>query len=96
MSKTEKTRCTVVSRHHKVLQLHNFMIANKSLENMGITVTNKNFVHEEVKSRINSGNACYHSGLSLSSSLLLCKDLKRTRPRFYLLFSIGVKLVLSH
>jgi hypothetical protein len=33
-------------------------------------------MHEEIKSRINSGNACYHSVQSLLSSRLLSRKLK--------------------
>jgi hypothetical protein len=36
------------------------------------TLTNQNSIHEEIKSRLNSGNACYH----LLSSSLLSKNLK--------------------
>jgi len=32
---------------------------------LGTTVTNPNCIHEEIKSRLNSGNACYHSVQSL-------------------------------
>jgi hypothetical protein len=40
------------------------------------TVTNKNMIQEEIKRRLNSGNACYHSVQSLLSSRLLSKNLK--------------------
>jgi hypothetical protein len=33
-------------------------------------------MHEEIKSRLNSGNACYHSVQSLLSSRLLSRNLK--------------------
>jgi hypothetical protein len=32
-----------------------------------ITLTNKNFILEEIKSRLKLGNACYHSGQNLLS-----------------------------
>jgi hypothetical protein len=42
-------------------------IANRSFEGvakfkyLGATPTDQNFMQEEIKSRLNSGNACYHS-----------------------------------
>ena len=38
--------------------------------------TNQNSIHEEIKSRLNSGNACYHSVLNILSSTLVSKNLK--------------------
>jgi hypothetical protein len=43
---------------------------------LGTTVTNQNFIQEEIKRRLNSGNACYHSVQSLLSSRLLSNKLK--------------------
>ena len=43
---------------------------------MGTTVTNENSVGEEIKNRLNSGNACYHSVQNLLSSRLLSTILK--------------------
>jgi hypothetical protein len=43
---------------------------------LGTTVTNQNFIQEEIKRRLNSGNACYHSVQNLLSSRLLSKNLK--------------------
>jgi hypothetical protein len=36
----------------------------------------QNLIQEEIKRRLNSGNACYHSVQSLLSSCLLSKNLK--------------------
>jgi len=41
-----------------------------------ITITNQNYIHEEIKSRLNSGNAHYYSIQHLLSSFLLSKNLK--------------------
>jgi hypothetical protein len=42
---------------------------------LGTTAENQNCIHEEIKSRLNSRNACYRSVQSLSSPLL-SKNLK--------------------
>jgi hypothetical protein len=39
-------------------------------------ITDQNCIHEEIKSRLNSGNACYHSVQSLLSSRLLSRNVK--------------------
>jgi hypothetical protein len=57
----------VMSHHQNSAQNLHSLIANKSLENLEIfryfekVVTSKNCIHEEIKSRLNLGNACYHS-----------------------------------
>jgi hypothetical protein len=57
-------------------------IANRSFESvtkfkyLGTTLTDKNYINEEIKSRINSGSSCYHSVQSLLSSRLLSRDVK--------------------
>jgi hypothetical protein len=43
---------------------------------LGTTQTNQNCIHEKFKSRVNSGNACYHSVQSLLSSHLLSTYVK--------------------
>jgi hypothetical protein len=40
------------------------------------TTTNQNSIHEEIKNRMRSENACYHSVQNLSSSTLLSKNIK--------------------
>ena len=44
--------------------------------NLGTTLTNQNSIQKEIKSRLKSGNACYHSVQNLLSSSLLAKTLK--------------------
>ena len=43
---------------------------------LGVTVTNTNDIHEEIKHRINVGNACYYSLEKILSSRLISKKLK--------------------
>jgi hypothetical protein len=41
-----------------------------------MTIYQRNSIHEEIKSRLKSGNACYHSVQNLLSSRLLSKNTK--------------------
>jgi len=43
---------------------------------LGTTLTYQNSIPEEIKTRLRSGNACYHSLQNLLSSRLLSKNLK--------------------
>jgi hypothetical protein len=43
---------------------------------LGTTLTNQNSIHEEIKSRLKSGNACYLSVQNVSSASLLSKNIK--------------------
>jgi len=55
------------------------VINKKSVEEfryLGTTLMNQNSVQEEIKSRLKSGNACYHVAQNLLSSSLLSKNLK--------------------
>jgi hypothetical protein len=55
-------------------------LANRSFVNaaqfkyLGMTVTNQNSIQEEIKGRLNSVNARYHSGQNLLSFRLLYKN----------------------
>jgi hypothetical protein len=42
----------------------------------GTTVTNQNLIQKEIKGKLNSGNACYHSVQNLLSLCLLLKNVK--------------------
>jgi ribosomal protein S2 len=78
----EKTKYMLISRNQKTGQKHSIKIANRSFEYvtkfryLGTTLTDQNCIHEEIKSRLNSGNACYHSVQSLLFSRLLSGNLK--------------------
>jgi hypothetical protein len=77
-----KTKYMLMSRSQKIGQKHNIKITNRSFEDgakfkyQGTTLTDQNCIHEEIKSRLNSGNACYRSVQSLLSSRLLSRNLK--------------------
>jgi hypothetical protein len=77
-----KTKCLLLSRNQNASQNRDIKIANRSFENvsqfkyLGTTVTNQNLIQEEMKKRLNSVNACYHSVQNLLSSRLLSKNFK--------------------
>jgi hypothetical protein len=54
-----------------------------------MTVTNQNLIQEEIKRRLNSGNACYHSVQNFLFSRLLSKHIK---IRIYRTISLPVVL----
>jgi hypothetical protein len=48
----------------------------EQLKHLETALTNQNSIQEEIKSRLNSGNACYHSVQNLLSCNWLPKILK--------------------
>jgi hypothetical protein len=52
---------------------------------LGTTVRNQNFIKEDIKRRLNSGNACYHLVQNLLSSQLLSKNVKIRLQRIIIL-----------
>jgi hypothetical protein len=78
----EKTKYMLLSRHQNAGQNPDIKLANGLFENvsqfkyLGTTVTNQNLIQEEMKRRLNSGNACYHSLQKLLFSRLLSKNVK--------------------
>jgi hypothetical protein len=78
----EKTKYMIMSRHPNSGQNQNIRIANESFESvatfkyLGTTLTYKNGIRDEIKSRLNSGNACYYSVQNLLSSFLISKNIR--------------------
>jgi uncharacterized membrane protein len=78
----EKIKYMIMSRHPNSGQNQNIRIANELFENLakfkyvGTTLTNQNDIYDEIKSRLNSGNACYYSVQNIFSSRLISKNLK--------------------
>ncbi|KAJ4427567.1 hypothetical protein ANN_25215 [Periplaneta americana] len=78
----EKTKYMIMSRDQNIVRNGTIKIGDLSFEEvekfkyLGATVTNLNDTREEIKRRINMGNACYYSVEKLLSSSLLSKSLK--------------------
>jgi hypothetical protein len=62
--------------------MHSTKLPNRSFEDVAkfkyleTTLTYQNSMHEEIKSRLNSENGCYHSVQNLLSSRLLSRNVK--------------------
>ena len=48
----------------------------EDFKHLGTTLTDQNSIQDEIKSRLKSGNACYHAVQNLLSSSLLSTNLK--------------------
>jgi hypothetical protein len=78
----EKTKYMVMSGDQNAGQNGYIQIGNKSFETvqqfkyLGTALKNQNSIHEEIKSRLKSGNACYDSVQNLLSSSLLSNNVK--------------------
>jgi hypothetical protein len=61
--------CMFISCYQSAGQNYNIKIGNRAFENvawfkyLGTIAMNQNLIHDEIKSRLNLGNACYHSCL---------------------------------
>ena len=79
---SEKTKYVITYHLQNIVHNQNVVIENLSFEKvekfkyLGVTVRNTNDIREEIKHRINMGNACYYSPEKILSSHLLSKMLK--------------------
>jgi len=75
----KKTKYMVMSQDQDARQSHSVKTDNSSFERvkefsyLRTTLRNQNSIQEEIKSRLKSGNACYHAVQNLLSSSLLSK-----------------------
>ena len=89
--KASKTKYLVISRDQNAGRIHSVRTDNSTFERVGqfkylrTTLTDQNSIAEEIKNRLKSGNACYHSVQNLLSSRLLSKKLKITIYRTVIL-----------
>jgi hypothetical protein len=80
--KQEKAKYMPMSCSQKIGQMYSIKIANRSFEGVAkfkyleTTLTDQNCVHEEINSKLNSGNACYQSIQRILSSHLLSRNVK--------------------
>ena len=78
----DKTEYMIMSRDQNAGRSHNIEIDNSSFERveefkyLGTALTNKNYIQEEIKNILKSGNAWYHSVQNLLSASLLSKNRK--------------------
>jgi len=72
----------VMSGDQNAGRSHSMKTDNSSIERveefryLGTTLTNKNSIHEEIKSRLKLGNACCHLVQNILCSSLLSKNIK--------------------
>ena len=78
----DKTKHMVMSREQNAGRIHSVRTDNITFEraeefkHLRSTLTNQNSIAEEIKSRLKSGNACYHSVQNLLSCNLRSKNVK--------------------
>jgi len=72
----DKTKYMFMHRDQNTGRSHKINTDNQSFEMveqfkyLGKTLTNQKSIQEEIKSRLNSGNVCYHSVQNLLPSIL--------------------------
>jgi hypothetical protein len=70
------SHCKKARQKHSIKIAYRFFEGVTKLKHLGTTLTDQNCMNKEIKGRLNSGNACYHSIQSLLSSRLLSRNVK--------------------
>ena len=79
----DKTKCMVMSRDQNAGRSQNIRTENRFFER--VEEFKSKFCYEEIKSRLNSGNACYYSIQNILSSRPISKNLKIKRYKIIIL-----------
>jgi signal recognition particle GTPase len=95
---SETTKYMVMSRDKNSRRNHNMKIDNKFSERVeqfkhfGTVLTTQNCIQEEIKSRLMSGNVCYHSVQKICLKFYKPKTqrLRYVEQKLCLLFCMGV------
>jgi len=61
---------------HSIKTDNGYFEREEEFKYLGTTLTDQNYIQEEIKSRLKSGNSCCHSVQNLLSSSLLSKNTK--------------------
>ena len=91
----DRTKFIVMPRGQNAGRSQDIKTDNSSFEKveefkyLGTTLTYQNSIQKEIKRRLKSGNACYHSVQSILSSSLLPKNLKIKIYRIIILRGIS-------
>jgi len=78
----DKAKYVVIYRDQNAGQNHRLRIDNSAFERVeefkyfGTTLTIQNYIREEIKRRLKSGNACYHSVQNRLSSRFAVQEIK--------------------
>ena len=78
----DKTKYMVMSGDQNAGRIRSVRIDSSTFKRveefkyLGTTLTNQNSISEEIKNRLSSGNACYHSVQNLLTSGLLSQKFK--------------------
>ena len=90
------------SRDQNKGRRHSTKIGSRSVERkgefkyLGTIITKQNSTLEEIKNRLNSWNACYHSVKNLLSSSLLFKNIRIKIHRNIILRGVCMGVKLGH